>query len=41
MDASLARDSELAVKLIYKHFKEAEKIIESYFIENHIFNDQI
>jgi GntR family transcriptional regulator, carbon starvation induced regulator len=37
MDAALARDPELATKLLYKHFKEAEKIIESYFIENNLF----
>ena len=37
MDAALARDVPLAIKLLYKHFEKAAAIIESYFIKNNLF----
>ncbi len=37
MDAALARDPQLAVTLLHKHFKNAVKVIESFFIEKKLF----
>jgi GntR family carbon starvation induced transcriptional regulator len=34
MDAALARDADLAVHLLHKHFENAVKVIELYFQEN-------
>jgi GntR family carbon starvation induced transcriptional regulator len=39
MDAALARDVPLAIKLLYKHFEKAAEIIELYFIKNNLFSD--
>lgn len=38
MNAVLARDSSLAVKLLHKHFENAVEVIESYFIEKNLFD---
>lgn len=40
MDATLARDTTLATKLLLKHFESAIGIIESYFIKNNLFNNE-
>lgn len=40
MDAALARNSELAAKLIFQHFAAAVKTIEEYYIKNKLFKDQ-
>jgi GntR family carbon starvation induced transcriptional regulator len=37
MDATLARDAELAVQLLHKHFENAVNVIESYFQGDEIF----
>jgi GntR family carbon starvation induced transcriptional regulator len=37
MEAVLARDSALAIKLLHKHFENAVTVIESYFLEKNLF----
>jgi GntR family carbon starvation induced transcriptional regulator len=40
MDAALARNVETATKLLLKHYENATKVIELYFIENKLFKEQ-
>lgn len=37
MEAALKRDAKLAKELIYKHFQEATKVIEAFFVEKKLF----
>lgn len=37
MEAVLARDAKLAKELIYKHFQEATKVIEAFYVERKLF----
>lgn len=40
MDAALARNSPLAVKLLHQHFDNAVKVIDAFFIENNLFENK-
>ncbi len=37
MDATLARNSDVATKLLRKHYENAVKVIESYFVKHNLF----
>lgn len=39
MNAALARDSQLATKLLHKHFENAVQIIEAYFLSKNLFEN--
>lgn len=41
MAAALGRNTELALKLLRLHYEEAVKVIESYFINNDLFDSQV
>jgi len=40
LDAALAHDSTRATELLFKHYENAVAVIESYFQQNHLFDEQ-